>query len=304
LADTRLTLVVLAAGVGSRYGGPKQIDRVGPGGATLLDYAAFDAKRAGFDRVVLVVREGTETEMREAVGDRIARHVPLGYAVQASGLPAGFAPPAGRTKPWGTGHATLAAAALVNGPFAVINADDFYGAGSYRVLAEFLRRPQDGPVPEFAIVGFPLVTTLSPDGPVSRGVCTVDERGFLVSIREVLKLERDGESGRELEPSGAGRTIPGQTPVSLNFWGFTPALVPALETGFRRFLEENAGSVKAEYFLLSAVQALVDAGRARVRVLGGGGPWGGLTYPGDRPRLVALLESLHGRGEYPARLWP
>jgi hypothetical protein len=298
-----LSLVLLAAGVGSRYGGPKQIDRVGPGGATLLDYAAFDARRAGFDRVILVVREGKETEVREAVGDRIARHVPLAYAVQASALPAGFVTPAGRGKPWGTGHATLAAAPLVDGPFAVINADDFYGAGSYRVLADYLRRPQDGPVPEFAIVGFPLVATLSPDGPVSRGVCAVDEDGFLVSIREVLKVEREGEDARELDGAGAGHPIPGATPVSLNFWGFTPALLPALEDGFRRFLEENAGSVKAEYFLLTAVQSLVDAGGARVRVLGGGGPWGGLTHPGDRPRLVALLASLTARGEYPRDLW-
>ena len=159
-----LTLVVLAAGVGSRYGGPKQIDRVGPGGATLLDYAAFDGKRAGFDRVVLVVREGREAEVREAVGDRIARHVPLAYAVQGDALPRGFAPSPGRNKPWGTGHATLVAAPLLDGPFAVVNADDFYGAGSYRVLAEHLRQPREGPVPEFAIVGFPLVTTLSPDG--------------------------------------------------------------------------------------------------------------------------------------------
>ena len=298
-----LSLVVLAAGVGSRYGGPKQIDRVGPGGATLLDYAAYDAKRAGFERVVLVVREGTTADMREAVGDRIARHVPLDYAVQGSALPDGFTPPPGRGKPWGTGHATLAAAKLVDGPFAVINADDFYGPGSYRVLAEHLRRPQDGPVPEFAIVGFPLATTLSPDGPVSRGVCTVDDKGFLVSIREVLKVERDGDDARELDEAGAWHQIPGPTPVSLNFWGFTPALLPAIEDGFRRFLETNGGSVKAEYFLLAAVQDLVDAGRARVRVLGGGGPWGGLTYPGDRPRLVALLETLTARGEYPRDLW-
>jgi MobA-like NTP transferase domain len=298
-----LSLVVLAAGVGSRYGGPKQIDRIGPGGATLLDYAAFDGRRAGFERVVLVVREGTEAEMREAVGDRIARHVPLAYAVQRDALPPGFAFPPGRTKPWGTGHATLAAAPLLDGPFAVINADDFYGAGSYRVLAEYLRNPLRRPVPEFAIVGFPLVTTLSPDGPVSRGVCTVDGDGFLVSIREVLKVERDGEDAREIDESGRGRRIPGTTPVSLNFWGFGPALVPALEDGFRRFLEENAGSSKAEYFLLSAVQSLVDRGEARVRVLGGGGPWGGLTYPGDRPRLAALVESLTARGEYPRDLW-
>jgi len=298
-----LSLVVLAAGVGSRYGGPKQIDRIGPGGATLLDYAAFDGKRAGFERVILVVREGTEAEMREAVGDRIARHFPLAYAVQRDALPPGFASPPGRTKPWGTGHATLAAAPLLDGPFAVINADDFYGTGSYRVLAEYLRNPRRGPVPEFAIVGFPLVTTLSPDGPVSRGVCTVDRDGFLVSIREVLKVVRDGDDAREIDEAGRGRTIPGTTPVSLNFWGFGPALLPALEDGFRRFLEENAGSVKAEYFLPSAVQSLVDRGAARVRVLGGGGPWGGLTYPGDRPRLVALVESLTARGEYPRDLW-
>jgi MobA-like NTP transferase domain len=298
-----LSLVVLAAGVGRRYGGPKQIDRVGPRGATLLDYAAFDARRAGFERVVLVVREGMEAEMREAVGDRIARHVPLAYAVQRDTLPAGFVTPPGRTKPWGTGQATLAAAPLLDGPFAVINADDFYGAGSYRVLAGYLRRRPEGPVPEFAIVGFPLVTTLSPDGPVSRGVCTVGGHGLLVSIREVLKIERDGENGRELVEPGEWRPIPGTTPVSLNFWGFGPALLPAVEDGFRRFLEENAGSLEAEYFLPSAVQSLVDRGAARVRVLGGGGPWGGLTYPGDRPRLVALLESLTARGEYPGDLW-
>jgi hypothetical protein len=298
-----LILVVLAAGIGSRYGGPKQIDRVGPGGATLLDYAAFDGKRAGFDRVVLVVRQGLESEVRKAVGDRIARHVPLAYAMQGNALPRGFAPPPGRSKPWGTGHATLAAAPFLDGPFAVINADDFYGAGSYRVLAEFLRRPQNGPIPELAIVGFPLATTLSPDGPVSRGICAVDGAGFLVSIREVLKVEGDGDDARELDETGRWRPVPGTTPVSLNFWGFTPALLPALEDGFRRFLEAHAGSVKAEYFLPSAVQSLVDAGGARVRVLGGGGPWSGLTYPGDRPRLVALLESLTARGEYPRDLW-
>jgi hypothetical protein len=297
------SLVVLAAGVGSRYGGPKQIDRVGPGGATLLDYAAFDGKRAGFERVILVVREGTEAEMREAVGDRIARHVPLAYAVQRDALPPPHASPRGRTKPWGTGHATLAAAPLLDGPFAVINADDFYGARSYRVLAEYLGNAPPGPVPEFAIVGFPLATTLSPDGPVSRGVCTVDGDGFLVSIREVLKVERDGADARELDESGRGRRIPGTTPVSLNFWGFGKALLPSLELGFRRFLDENAGSVKAEYFLNVAVQSMVEEGRARVRVLGGGGPWGGLTHPGDRPRLVALLESLTARGEYPRDLW-
>jgi hypothetical protein len=171
------------------------------------------------------------------------------------------------------------------------------------MLADHLRNPPPGPVPEFAIVGFPLATTLSPDGPVSRGVCTVDRDGFLVSIREVLKIERDGDDAREIDESGRAHRIPGTTPVSLNFWGLGPALLPAVEDGFRRFLEENAGSTRAEYFLLSAVQSMVDGGAARVRVLGGGGPWGGLTYAGDRPRLVALIESLTARGEYPRDLW-
>jgi hypothetical protein len=298
-----LSLVVLAAGIGSRYGGPKQIDPLGPGGATLLDYSAFDARRAGFDRVVFVVGEGMEVAVRAAAGDRIARHIPVAYAVQARALPPGFVSPPGRTKPWGTGHAALAAAPHVDGPFAVINADDFYGAGAYRVLAEFLRQPPRGPSAELALVGFPLRTTLSPDGPVSRGVCEVGPDGFLRMIREILKVEADGNDARGLDESGAWQPIPGQTPVSLNFWGFTPALVPALEEGFRRFLEENGRSVTAEFLLPWTVQALVDSGTARVRVLGGGGPWGGLTYPGDRPRLVAMLESLTARGDYPADLW-
>jgi hypothetical protein len=298
-----LALVVLAAGVGSRYGGPKQIDRVGPGGATLLDYAAYDARRAGFDRLVLVVREGAEAEMREAVGDRMARLLPVDYAVQGGALPPGFSPPPGRTKPWGTGHATLAAAALVDGPFAVINADDFYGAATYRVLAGFLRQPVAAGIPEYALVGFPLAATLSPDGPVSRGVCEVDAGGHLVSIREVLKVERDGSEARGLDDEGRWQPLAGATPVSLNFWGFTPAFLPALREGFERFLEQNAASTKAEYYLLSAVQDLIGSGRARLRVLAGGGPWNGLTYPGDRPRLVAMLEQQVARGEYPADLW-
>jgi len=298
-----LSLVVLAAGVGSRYGGPKQIDRVGPGGSTLVDYAIYDARRAGFERAVLVVREGVEGEMREAVGDRIARSFPLAYAVQSRTLPPGYVAAADRTKPWGTGHATLAAAGQVDGPFAVINADDFYGASSYRVLAEHLRRPAAGPLAEHALVGFPLATTLSPDGPVSRGICSVDAQGFLTGVREVLKVERDGDGARLRDEAGAWQRLPGETPVSLNFWGFTPAVWGALTSGFERFLAENATSTTAEYYLPSAVQRLVSERAARVRVLGGGGPWAGLTYPGDRPRLVELLLQLTERGAYPSDLW-
>jgi hypothetical protein len=299
----RLSLVVLAAGVGSRYGGTKQIDRVGPGGATLLDYAIYDARRAGFERAILVVREGMEAEMREAVGARIARRVRLDYAVQASALPPGFVAAPGRSKPWGTGHAALAAARYLDGPFAVINADDFYGAASYRILADELRRPVAGTVAEHALVAFPLAATLSPDGPVSRGVCTVDPDGFLTAIREVLKVERDGDDARLIDDAGTWRRLPGETPVSLNFWGFTPDVLDALTAGFERFLAQNAASPTAEYYLLSPLQALIDEGKARVRVLGGGGPWAGLTYPGDRPRLVELVATLTARGVYPADLW-
>jgi hypothetical protein len=299
-----LSLVILAAGVGSRYGGPKQIDRLGPGGATLIDYAAYDARRAGFDRLVLITKEGDEADMREAVGDRIARHLPLTYAIQAHDPLPGVPAPAGRRKPWGTGHAALAGARVVDGPFAMVNADDFYGRGAYQALAHHLRAPRPAEPAEFSLVGYPIATVLSPDGPVSRGVCSVDPSGsYLVSIREVLKVERAGDDAREIRDDGTSALVPGATPVSLNCWGFTPALLPALERGFSAFLREHGNSTKAEYFLLSAVQDTIDAGHARVRVLGGGGPWAGLTYPGDRPRMQALLEGLVARGEYPRDLW-
>jgi hypothetical protein len=202
------TLVLLAAGVGSRYGGPKQIDAVGPGGATLIDYAAYDARRVGFDRVVLVVRSENQAEVRAAAGDRIARHLPVDYAVQDTALPPGFRPPPGRTKPWGTGHALLAAAPHLHGPFAVLNADDFYGARSYRILADWFRR--DGSPAEHALVSFELRTTLSPAGPVNRGLCQVDGDSVLREIREVLKIEADGEEARHPTHDGSLQ-VPGDT---------------------------------------------------------------------------------------------
>ncbi|MGD8897329.1 MAG: NTP transferase domain-containing protein [Acidobacteriota bacterium] len=293
-------LVLLAAGVGSRYGSPKQIDPVGPGGATLIDYAAFDARRVGFDRVVLVVRAENESEVRAAAGDRVARRLPVDYAVQDAALPAGFEAPPGRTKPWGTGHAVLAAAPHLHGPFAVLNADDFYGARSYRILAEWFRRAR--PEREHALVSFDLRSTLSPAGPVNRGLCRVDERGALREIREVLRIEGDGENARHTENGGVSR-VSGDTPVSLNFWGFAPDVVPAFESSFEQFLGEHGTSTSAELFIPDVVQPLIDSGAARVRVLPGGGPWAGLTHPEDRDHLVALLADLTTRGEYPRDLW-
>ncbi len=294
------TLVLLAAGVGSRYRGPKQIDAVGPGGATLIDYAAFDARRVGFDRVVIVVRSENEAAVRAAAGDRIALQLPVDYAVQDTALPPGFHPPPARTKPWGTGHALLAAAPHLRGPFAVLNADDFYGARSYRILADWFRRPRSDA--EHALVSFELRTTLSPAGPVNRGLCRVDGDGVLREIREVLKIEQDGEEARHPADDGFVR-VPGDTPVSLNFWGFSAAVVPAFESSFGRFLEEHGTSTSAELFIPEVVQPLIESGAARVHVLPGGGPWAGLTHPEDRPHLVELLEELTARGEYPRDLW-
>ena len=295
------TLVLLAAGMGSRYGGPKQIDPVGPGGATLIDYAAFDARRVGFDRLVRVVRSENEAAVREVVARGLGRHLQVDFAVQDAALPAGFRPPAGRTKPWGTGHALLAAAPSLDGPCAVLNADDFYGAGTYRILADWLGAPR--PASEHALVSFALRTTLSPAGPVNRGICEVDERGLLRGIREVLEIEGDGRDAHYPGPSGDTVRVAGETPVSLNFWGFGPDIVPALEASFDSFLAEHGSSTKAELFLPEIVQALIDRGDARVHLLPGGGPWAGLTYPEDRPHLVAVLEERTARGAYPRDLW-
>jgi len=296
-----LTLVLLAAGVGSRYGGPKQIDPVGPDGSTLIDYAVFDALRVGFTRVVLVVREEGKEDVRRAVGARLESRVPVDYAIQDTSLPAGFAPPAGRTKPWGTGHAVVAAAPWVDGPCAILNADDFYGAASYRILAEWLGRPH--PPHEHALVTFELRQTLSPAGPVNRGICDVDDDGYVRGVREVLRIVRRGDEAEHPGPEGERVPLPGGSPASLNFWGFAPAILPAFSAAFSRFLEEHGRSPSAELFIPSVVQGLVDSGAARVRALPGGGPWAGLTHPEDRAHLVAVLEDLSRRGEYPRELW-
>jgi hypothetical protein len=295
------TLVLLAAGVGSRYGGPKQIDPVGPEGHTLIDYAAFDARRVGFDRLVLVVRSENEAVVRAVVDQGLGRHMAVDYAVQDTALPAGFESPPGRTKPWGTGHALLSAAPFLEGPFAVLNADDFYGAASFRLLADWMSHPRE--TSAHALVSFALRTTLSPAGPVNRGVCSVDGDGRLRGVREVLKIEIEGDDGRYPEGDGTTTRLDGETPVSLNFWGFRPGILPAFETAFAGFLAEHGTSTTAELFIPSVVQSLIDGGEAQVEVLPGGGPWAGLTHPEDRPHLVSVLEELTARGEYPRALW-
>jgi UTP-glucose-1-phosphate uridylyltransferase len=302
-----LTLVVLAAGMGSRYGGLKQLDGVGPAGETVLDYAVFDAVRAGFTRVVFVIRRDFEALFREKIGVRYAGQVEVAYAFQAiETLPPGLAPVGGREKPWGTGHAVWCARDAVPGNFAVVNADDFYGADSFRRLAEFLRAtPVTGASPaQFAMVGFRLANTLSEHGTVSRGICATTADGVLRSI-----VEQTSISPADVGP---GRKFSGDEVASMNCWGFTPALFPALERQLRGFLERlvnpppsapAADPLKAEFYLPASVSTMIARGEAAVTVLPTESAWFGVTYREDKPRVSAAIADLVRAGAYPAKLF-
>jgi NDP-sugar pyrophosphorylase family protein len=286
------SLLVLAAGRGSRYGGLKQIDPVGPSGETVLDYAVYDAIRAGFARVVFVIRRDLEEAFRSAVTSKYEGKVAVGFVYQSvDELPSGCAPAAGRERPWGTGHAVWCARGALDGPFAVINADDFYGAGSFSLLAAFLARAQG---PRFAMVGFRLDRTLSENGTVSRGICRV-RGGALVSITEETAIARSDV--------GPGRRFTGGETVSMNCWGFTPALFPGLESGLRAFLAAKGSDPKAELYIPVAVSDLVSAGTASVEVLPGNDSWFGITYREDRGRVSDAIGALVREGVYPERLF-
>lgn len=288
------TLLVLAAGMGSRYGGLKQIDPVGPSGETVLDYAVFDALRAGFGRVVFVIRRDFAENFRAQVGAKYAGHVAVDYVFQSlDALPSGFAPPAGREKPWGTGHAVWCARDAVRENFAVINADDFYGADSFAQLAGFLRTARGS---DFAIAGFQLASTLSEHGAVSRGICGGAADGRLHSI-----VEHTGISASDVGP---GRKFSGNETVSMNCWGFTPALFPALDRQLQEFLAEPGHLPKTEFYLPAAVSTMIARGAASVRVLPTTSVWFGITYREDKPRVQAALAALVSEGKYPTKLFP
>jgi NDP-sugar pyrophosphorylase family protein len=289
------TLLVLAAGMGSRYGGLKQIDPVGPSGETVLDYAVFDARRAGFGRVVFVIRQEFESLFREQVGAKYAGRIAVDYVFQAlDALPAGHAVPAGREKPWGTGHAVWCARDAVREPFAVINADDFYGADSFARLAAFLRGAP-ATATRFAMVGFQLANTLSEHGAVSRGVCATDASAHLRAIEE--------HTGIRPEEVGPGRKYRGDETVSMNCWGFTPAVFAGLDAQFAGFLAARGAEPKAEFYLPAAVSTMISGRAATVDVLPTSAAWFGVTYREDKPRVVAALAELVRRGAYPARLF-
>jgi hypothetical protein len=300
------TLVVLAAGIGSRYGGLKQIEPIGPAGEAVLDYAVFDARRAGFGKFVFVIRRDIERDFREKLAARFERHVDVRYAYQElDALPAGRAVPAGREKPWGTGHAVLCAEPEVRGPFAVINADDFYGAESFHALGDFLRGAPPSSRPElYAMVGFQLALTLSEHGSVARGVCSTDADGNLVSVEELTAIERDRNGIRNKQPDGSHRALTGREITSLNCWGFPPGLFAHLRRQFEEFLDRNAASLRAEFYLPAAVNALVASGDARVKVLPTPCRWFGMTYREDRPTVIEAIRAMTRVGLYPPGLWP
>ena len=300
----KMTLLVLAAGVGSRYGGLKQLDPVGPGGATLMDYTIFDAVHAGFTRVVIVVSREAEAEIREHMDRGAATRTEILYAYQELGaLPEGFTVPEDRSKPWGTGQAVLTAAPYLDGPFVVANADDHYGREAIDALADFLAEPTpiSGPV-QWGMVGYRLADTLPASGSVSRALCLQDGDGWLVGLQEILAIQRNGDVARWQDADGVGHITPLDSLVSMNLWGFTPDLLGHLEDGFKEFLAAGPGP-KDEFYLPVAVAEAVKAGTARVKVLPEGGRWCGMTSREDRETTAAVLKELVGQRVYPEKLW-
>ena len=301
-----MTLMILAAGLGSRYGGLKQLDPMTESGNFILDFSVYDAMRAGFDKVVFLIKRENLDLFHATIGKRIESRVSVSYIFQdLSNLPAGCNPIPERTKPWGTGHALLCAKGEINEPFAVINADDFYGRDTFLQLAAHLSTVDCKATPaHHCMIGFRLANTLTENGSVSRGECEVDGNGMLVRVTERTKITKTG-SGAEMQTSdGEWVPISPDTTVSMNCWGFTPAIFDALEDGFRAFYTAHAADLsKCEYYLPSAVQEQIDKGLCDVKVYPTSSVWQGVTYPEDKPRVKESIAAWIRQGEYPASLW-
>jgi len=301
-----LSLLVLAAGVGKRYKGLKQVDSIGPAGETLLEYSLYGALGAGFSRVVIILRREIEKVFREAVGNYWEERFDVRYVFQEieAGLPSGFPVPADRRKPWGTGHAILISRGAIATPFSAINADDFYGPSGFREMAKWLRdRPLHGSSPdEYCFLGYRLRNTLSVHGHVSRGVCRVDPEGFLTEVVERLRIEKEGKGARTLDEKGRWIKLSGDEVVSMNFWGFTPSVFAHLDKGFAGFLERSGRGPDAEYFIPFAVNELIREGKIRVKHIPTGDSWFGLTHPEDLPRVRSHIRALIREGVFPERI--
>jgi len=301
-------LVVLAAGMGSRYGGLKQVDPVGSHGQLIIDYSIYDARRAGFETVVFVIKHAIEETFKQAIGDRLSRVMDVRYAYQEiDDLPEGYAVPEGRAKPWGTSHAVLAARNVINGPFAVINADDYYGPEGYRAIYDYLSTHPDGPEGySYAMVGYRVDRTVTEHGSVARGVCVTDEAGNLLTVTERTCIEKDGDNARFSEDGGKTWTpLPGDTTVSMNLWGFTRSFIDEAQARFPAFLDKTLAEnpAKGEYFLPSVVSQLIDEGKAKVKVLSSADKWYGVTYHEDKEAVVSAIAEKTAAGIYPDDLW-
>ncbi len=300
------TLLILAAGMGSRYGGVKQLDQFGPHGETIIDYSLFDAIRAGFGKVVFIIREELRADFEEVFGKKLAGKIEVDYAIQA--LDSFVPEEAGavrRTKPWGTGHATLCAWHHVSTPFAVVNADDFYGYEAFQLISDFLQTDTDPNL--HAMVGYEVQKTLSEHGSVSRGVCAVDAYGHLTSVIERTKIYEDKADpvNRKIvfeEADGSTPLLP-DTPVSMNFWGFKPDVFPLIEKQFESYAIANIDSPKAEFYIPTVMTTLIQTGTGRCKVFRSQAEWFGVTYPEDKLVVQAALQTLHDEGAYPDKLW-
>lgn len=299
----RPTLFVLAAGMGSRYGGLKQLDGVGPHGETIMDYSVYDAVRAGFGKIVFVIRHDFEQDFREKVSGKYERILPVEICFQSlDALPDGFSCPKDRVKPWGTNHAVLMGKNVIHEPFAVINADDFYGRDGFAVLAEALAE-LDGKENNYCMVGYRVGNTLSESGTVSRGVCSVNTEGCLTAVVERTAIERKNGRVVFVDENGEEQMLDDNTPVSMNMWGFTPDYFDYSEEYFSNFLRENIDNPKSEFYIPTMVNHLITNGAVRVRLLDTTSQWFGVTYAADRPSVVARIEGLVAKGEYPSPLF-
>lgn len=301
-------LVVMAAGMGSRYGGLKQIDPVDKEGHIIMDFSIFDAVKAGFEKVVFIIKKENEQDFRAAIGDRLSEKIKVSYVFQElTNLPEGYAVPAGRVKPWGTGHAIMSCMGEIDGPFVVINADDFYGSHAFQVAYDYLTTHQDEEgIYRYMMVGYRLENTLTDNGHVARGVCEMDAQGYLADIHERTHIEKRGNGAAYTEDEGkTWIPISGDATVSMNMWGFSESILGELQSRFSAFLEENLkkNPLKCEYFLPFVVDELLKEGRATVAVEKSQDKWFGVTYKEDKPMVMAAIQNLKDQGVYPAHLW-
>ena len=300
-------LVVMAAGMGSRYGGKKQIDPVGHNGQVIMDYSLYDARRAGFETVVFVIKHEIEDAFKAAIGDRVSKVMQVHYAFQQlDELPAGYTIPEGRAKPWGTCHAVLAAKPFIDGPFAVVNADDYYGPEAFRVMYEYLSTHSDGELYDYCMVSYLLQNTVSENGSVARGVCQANPDGTLHSVTECTRIETYAGGIHYTEDGGESWTdLPGETPVSMNLWGFGKSFLEEADRRFAGWLDENLAKnpLKCEYFLPLVVTELLEEGKARVQLLHSADKWYGVTYREDKPVVVDAIARMTREGLYPEDLW-